>query len=119
MGLGCVKTPALAADVETFWRNCISESRIILRTTRFDALMENCFFYISRMYEFLHRLGQNRHCGDFRCMTALPPKAKVRPRSCYVARVPMADITPNLFDHRERPTRLVDVRSRYEAWASV
>ena len=25
-----------------------------------DALMENCFFYISRMYEFLHRLGQNR-----------------------------------------------------------
>jgi hypothetical protein len=24
----------------------------------FDALMENCFFYISRMYEFLHRLGQ-------------------------------------------------------------
>src|SRR5260370_36711075 len=26
-GLGCVKTPALAADVETFWRNCISGSR--------------------------------------------------------------------------------------------
>src|SRR5262249_21303615 len=26
-GLHCVKTPALAADVETFWRNCISESR--------------------------------------------------------------------------------------------
>jgi hypothetical protein len=22
-------------------------------------LMENCFFYISRMYEFLHSLGQN------------------------------------------------------------
>src|SRR5262249_15950286 len=27
VGLGCVKTPALAADVETFWRKCISESR--------------------------------------------------------------------------------------------
>jgi hypothetical protein len=27
----------------------------------------------------------------------------------------IADITPNLFDHRERPTCLVDVRSRYEA----
>jgi hypothetical protein len=26
--------------------------------TALDALMENCFFYISRMYEFLHRLGQ-------------------------------------------------------------
>jgi hypothetical protein len=40
----------------------------ILHTTRFDALMENCFFYISRMYEFLHRLGQTRRtiaAGDF------------------------------------------------------
>src|SRR5262249_39678213 len=27
LGLRCVKTPALAADVETFWRNCIFESR--------------------------------------------------------------------------------------------
>src|SRR5260221_12729710 len=26
----------------------------------FDALPENCVFYISRMYEFLHRLGQQR-----------------------------------------------------------
>jgi len=26
----------------------------------FDALPENCVFYISRMYEFLHRLGQTR-----------------------------------------------------------
>jgi hypothetical protein len=32
----------------------------MLHTTRFDALMENCFFYISRMYEFLHRLGQKQ-----------------------------------------------------------
>jgi hypothetical protein len=28
---------------------------------RFDALLENCVFYISRMYEFLHRLGQSRY----------------------------------------------------------
>jgi hypothetical protein len=28
----------------------------------FDALPENCVFYISRMYEFLHRLGQTRSC---------------------------------------------------------
>src|SRR6266516_4508775 len=26
---------------------------------RFDALLENCVFYISRMYEFLHSQGQN------------------------------------------------------------
>ena len=28
------------------------------------------------------------HCGDVRCTTALPPKADVHPRSCYVAFVP-------------------------------
>jgi hypothetical protein len=27
---------------------------------RLDALLENCFFYISRMYEFLHSLGHER-----------------------------------------------------------
>src|SRR6266540_7467805 len=26
---------------------------------RFDALLENCFFYIWRMYEFLHSQGQS------------------------------------------------------------
>ena len=33
--------------------------------------MENCFFYISQMYEFLHRLGQTQtfHVGS---MSALP-----------------------------------------------
>jgi hypothetical protein len=25
--------------------------------------MENCFFYISRMYEFLHSLGQKQTTG--------------------------------------------------------
>jgi hypothetical protein len=54
----------------------------------FDALPENCVFYISRMYEFLHRLGQTRPSRDVRCMTALPPKADVHLRSCYVAFVP-------------------------------
>src|SRR6266568_4184731 len=32
--------------------------------------------------ENLHRL---RHPGDVRCMTVLPPKAEIHPRSCYVA----------------------------------
>jgi hypothetical protein len=32
------------------------------------------------------------HCGDVRCTTALPPKAEVDPRSCYVANVPKGDI---------------------------
>jgi hypothetical protein len=32
-----------------------------------------------------------RHGGDVRCTTALPPKAEVHPRSCYVAQVPCVD----------------------------
>src|SRR5262249_24459550 len=36
-------------------------------------------------------LGQTRSCSDVRCTTALPPKAEVHPRSCYVASVPAAD----------------------------
>src|SRR5262245_161354 len=34
---------------------------------RFDALLENCVFYILRMYEFLYRVGQKRpwcHVGS-------------------------------------------------------
>jgi hypothetical protein len=54
MGLGCAKTPALAPHVEISLSNCISESQIILHNARLDALLENCVFYISRMYEFLH-----------------------------------------------------------------
>jgi hypothetical protein len=42
--------------------------------------------------------------GDVRCMTALPPKAEVHPRSCYVAFVPKAAVSNRskaaaLFDH--------------------
>ena len=57
-GLGCAKTPALAPHVEISLINCISESQNILHT---HALLENCVFYISRMYEFLHRQGHSRH----------------------------------------------------------
>src|SRR4029077_15098277 len=31
---------------------------------RFGALLENCVFYILRMYEFLHRVGQTRSFGN-------------------------------------------------------
>src|SRR5262245_61641034 len=38
-------------------------------------------------------LGVNfRHRSDVRRTTALAPKAEVHPRSCYVAKVPGADI---------------------------
>jgi hypothetical protein len=37
-------------------------------------------------------LDQLGHPGDVRCMTAVPPKADVHPRSCHVANVPGGDI---------------------------
>jgi hypothetical protein len=45
----------------------------------------------------LHNLASR--AGDVRCMTALPPKADVHPRSRYVAFVPNPDIGRALFDH--------------------
>ena len=36
--------------------NCIPENHTA--HARFDDLLENCVFYILRMYEFLHRVGQ-------------------------------------------------------------
>ena len=62
LGLGCAKTPAPAAHVETSQRNC---APIVLRA-RFDTLLENCIFYISLLYEFSLRLGQYQSFGDVR-----------------------------------------------------
>src|SRR5262249_9346828 len=72
-GLGCAKTPALAPHVE------ISLSRESNHTVhaRLDALLENCVFYISRMYEFLHSQGQERTSPLCLPMSALPPKANI------------------------------------------
>src|SRR5260221_7557538 len=70
--------------------------------TMFDTLLENCIFYISQLYEFSHRLGQTRSSGDVRCTTALPPKADVHPRSCYVAFVPNSDIGQIIRSPRRR-----------------
>jgi len=36
-----------------------SEIFPLMSHARFDALLENCVFYISQLYEFSHRLGQN------------------------------------------------------------
>jgi len=37
--------------------------------------------------------GQIRSSSDVRCTTALPPKAEIQPRSCYVAQVPEAVVS--------------------------
>src|SRR5262249_21565012 len=42
--VGCVKTPTLAARVETSRRNCVSESQIILHTRGVMTSWRNCFF---------------------------------------------------------------------------
>src|SRR5262249_1095200 len=44
-----------------------------------DAVLENCIFYISPMYEFSHSQGQSRPFGDVCSMSGLPPKADLPP----------------------------------------
>jgi hypothetical protein len=46
-----------------------------LAHARFDALLENCVFYILRMYEFLHRVGHKRRISPFRNRSALLPNS--------------------------------------------
>jgi hypothetical protein len=43
----------------------------------FDALPENCVFYISRMYEFLHRLGQSENSRQRDGAADLAPTADI------------------------------------------
>src|SRR5260370_28030597 len=45
------------------------------------------------------RLGR---LADVRCMTVIPPKAEVHPRSCYVAFVPDSDIDQIIRSPRRR-----------------
>src|SRR3981081_728346 len=44
---------------------------------RLDAMLENCIFYISPMYEFSHSLGQKRPHGDVRAESASPQTADI------------------------------------------
>src|SRR5260370_9572243 len=44
-----------------------------------DALPENCVFYISRMYEFLHRLGQSRRSNTSDEFAGCPLHLQSRP----------------------------------------
>ena len=90
-GLGCAKTPAVAPHVEISPSNCISGSQIILHTRVFDALLENCVFYILRMYEFLHSQGQTLPSRDFCGTAALPLKPDIGWRSWHVRKVPIPD----------------------------
>src|SRR2546430_7493084 len=40
--------------------------------TMFDTLLENCIFYISQLYEFSHRLGQQRRKRSGRVVGLCP-----------------------------------------------
>ena len=47
----------------------------MLRACSFDPLAENCIFYISSMYEFLHSQGQSRQFWLIPVTSALLPLA--------------------------------------------
>ena len=57
---GRVKTPTPAARIEASWRNLRVMRTDNAAGIRLDAVLENCIFYISPMYEFSHSLGQKR-----------------------------------------------------------
>src|SRR5262249_15290010 len=65
--------------------------------------LKNCFFYISRMYEFLHSQGHERTRATSARDGALPPKADIERHDRHVRSVPKADIriatNCSLFDH--------------------
>jgi hypothetical protein len=46
---------------------------------RFDALLENCVFYISRMYEFSHSVGHSATSTDVRYTAAFGGNADNQP----------------------------------------
>ena len=57
-------------------RNILEKLRV-MRTDnavdiRLDAMLENCIFYISSMYEFSHSLGQKQTESDHRIESATP-----------------------------------------------
>jgi hypothetical protein len=64
-----VKTPAPAAGRNISKKLRIMESNDAARAT-FDALLENCIFYISPMYEFLHSQGAKRTLTEPRLQKA-------------------------------------------------
>src|SRR6266487_5826298 len=43
---------------------------------RFDALLENCVFYISRMYEFLHSQSQNEKVSQRAFLDRCTPQSR-------------------------------------------
>src|SRR5258706_13800270 len=85
LGLGCAKTPAPAAHVETSRRNCAPWSRIVLRARCSIPCWRIVFSTFRNCMSFHTGWVKLGRAGDVRCTTALPPKADVHPRSCYVA----------------------------------
>ena len=60
---------------------------------RFDALLKNCVFYISWMYEFLHRVIHDpRSPGHTTVRVRFTPKATIADQNLVRRLVPIADI---------------------------
>src|SRR5262249_1361447 len=76
LGLGCAKTPASAAHVETSRRNCAPWSRMMLRARCSIPCWRIVFSTFSQLYEFSHRLGHSRRIGTLPMLSVrFAPKA--------------------------------------------
>jgi hypothetical protein len=60
---------------------------------RLDAMLENCIFYISPVYELSHSLGvitENSHYEQM--FSGVPPATDIRQRGWHVGSVPQPDV---------------------------
>src|SRR5216110_1117802 len=76
LGLGCENSSACRANISKKLR--IMESNDAARAM-FDTFLENCNFYISPMYEFLHSQGQTRPSWPGRPIHSCPQYRQYRP----------------------------------------
>jgi hypothetical protein len=77
MGLGRAKTSAVAPHIDIIPEQLHLWESNHTAHARFDALLENCVFYISRMYEFLHSQGHEQPKGDVRVESVRLPTADI------------------------------------------
>jgi transposase len=108
---------AITSDMPAMRQTCRLCAHMTGICFRFDALIENCFFYMSRMYEFLHRLGQTRPFGDVHSMSGCTPQM------CQKATYAPQQTAPHSSANREqlrrnfRPSALADLASlRSRLW---
>jgi hypothetical protein len=91
-GLGCAKTPALAAHVEISLINCISESQIILHARGSMPCWRIVFSTFRGCMSFYTARVRSGKAHSEQILSALPLKPDIGWRGWHVRKVPITDI---------------------------